>query len=52
MEIMSHNFNKEFGFAYADRLENICRVGEVLKVMADAGLIVIIAFIFLFHSER
>jgi bifunctional enzyme CysN/CysC len=40
------------GFTDADRVENIRRVGEVAKLMADAGLIVITAFISPFRSER
>jgi bifunctional enzyme CysN/CysC len=44
--------NKDLGFAEADRIENIRRVGEVAKLMADAGLIVITAFISPFRAER
>ena len=44
--------NKDLGFTDADRIENIRRVGEVAKLMTDAGLIVITAFISPFRSER
>lgn len=47
-----HGLNKDLGFADADRIENIRRVGEVAKLMTDAGLIVITAFISPFRSER
>jgi bifunctional enzyme CysN/CysC len=44
--------NKDLGFTDADRVENIRRVGEVAKLMTDAGLIVITAFISPFRAER
>ena len=47
-----HGLNKDLGFTDPDRIENIRRVGEVAKLMADAGLIVITAFISPFKSER
>ncbi|MCK9284198.1 MAG: sulfate adenylyltransferase subunit CysN [Rhodocyclaceae bacterium] len=47
-----HGLNKDLGFTDADRVENIRRVGEVCKLMADAGLIVITAFISPFTAER
>ncbi len=47
-----HGLNKDLGFTEADRIENIRRVGEVAKLMTDAGLIVITAFISPFKSER
>ena len=47
-----HGLNKDLGFTEADRIENIRRVGEVAKLMTDAGLIVITAFISPFRSER
>ncbi len=47
-----HGLNKDLGFTEADRVENIRRVAEVAKLMADAGLIVITAFISPFRSER
>ncbi len=47
-----HGLNKDLGFADADRVENIRRVGEVARLMTDAGLIVIAAFISPFRAER
>jgi bifunctional enzyme CysN/CysC len=47
-----HGLNKDLGFTDADRVENIRRVGEVAKLMADAGLIVLTAFISPFRAER
>ncbi|GGY96375.1 sulfate adenylyltransferase subunit CysN [Novosphingobium colocasiae] len=47
-----HGLNKDLGFTEADRIENIRRVGEVSKLMADAGLIVITAFISPFKADR
>ena len=47
-----HGLNKDLGFTETDRIENIRRVGEVAKLMTDAGLIVITAFISPFRSER
>ena len=47
-----HGLNKDLGFTEADRIENIRRIGEVSKLMIDAGLIVITAFISPFESER
>jgi len=47
-----HGMNKDLGFTEADRVENIRRVGEVAKLMTDAGLIVLTAFISPFRSER
>ena len=44
--------NKDLGFTNTDRVENIRRVGQVAKLMTDAGLIVIVAFISPFRSER
>lgn len=49
---LRHGLNKDLGFTDADRIENIRRVGEVAKLMTDAGLIVISAFISPFRSER
>jgi bifunctional enzyme CysN/CysC len=49
---MRHGLSKDLGFTEADRIENIRRVGEVTKLMADAGLIVITAFISPFRAER
>ena len=47
-----HGLNKDLGFTDADRVENIRRVGEVARLMTDAGLIVITAFISPFRAER
>ena len=47
-----HGLNKDLGFTDADRIENIRRVGEVAKLMSDAGLIVLTAFISPFRAER
>lgn len=47
-----HGLNKDLGFTQADRIENIRRVGEVAKLMTDAGLIVLTAFISPYRSER
>ena len=47
-----HGLNKDLGFTDADRVENIRRVGEVARLMTDAGLIVLTAFISPFRSER
>jgi bifunctional enzyme CysN/CysC len=47
-----HGLNKDLGFTAQDRVENIRRVAEVAKLMADAGLITIVSFISPFRSER
>jgi bifunctional enzyme CysN/CysC len=47
-----HGLNKDLGFTASDRAENIRRVAEVAKLMVDAGLIVIVAFISPFANER
>jgi bifunctional enzyme CysN/CysC len=47
-----HGLNKDLGFTDADRVENIRRVAEVARLMTDAGLIVIVAFISPFVRER
>ena len=47
-----HGLNKDLGFTEADRVENIRRVGEVSKLMVDAGLIVLVSFISPFRAER
>ncbi len=47
-----HGLNKDLGFTDVDRVENIRRVGEVSKLMADAGLITIVSFISPFRAER
>jgi bifunctional enzyme CysN/CysC len=47
-----HGLNRDLGFTDADRVENIRRVGEVARLMADAGLIVLVSFISPFRAER
>jgi bifunctional enzyme CysN/CysC len=47
-----HGLNKDLGFTDADRVENIRRVGEVAKLMTDAGLITLVSFISPFRAER
>ncbi len=47
-----HGLNRDLGFTDADRVENIRRVAEAAKLMADAGLIVLVSFISPFRSER
>jgi len=47
-----HGLNRDLGFTQADRVENIRRVGEVAKLMTDAGLIVLCSFISPFRAER
>jgi bifunctional enzyme CysN/CysC len=47
-----HGLNKDLGFTDVDRVENIRRIGEVAKLMTDAGLIVLTAFISPFRAER
>ena len=47
-----HGLNRDLGFTEADRVENIRRVAEVAKLMADAGLIVLVSFISPFRAER
>jgi bifunctional enzyme CysN/CysC len=47
-----HGLNKDLGFTDADRVENIRRVAEVARLMTDAGLIAIVAFISPFAQER
>ena len=42
----------DLGFSPADRAENIRRIGEVARIMADAGLVVIVAFISPFRADR
>ena len=49
---LRHGLNQDLGFSDADRVENIRRAGAVAKLMADAGLIVITAFISPFRAER
>lgn len=47
-----HGLNKDLGFTQTDRVENIRRVGEVARLMVDAGLIVLTSFISPFRAER
>lgn len=47
-----HGLNSDLGFSDQDRVENIRRVAEVAKLMADAGLIVIVSFISPFRADR
>ncbi len=47
-----HGLNKDLGFTEPDRVENIRRIGEVAKLMTDAGLIVLCSFISPFRAER
>jgi bifunctional enzyme CysN/CysC len=47
-----HGLNRDLGFTDTDRIENVRRVGEVARLMADAGLIVMTAFISPFRAER
>jgi len=47
-----HGLNKDLGFSPQDREENIRRIGEVAKLFADAGLIVLTAFISPYRSDR
>ena len=47
-----HGLNRDLGFTDADRVENIRRVTEVAKLMADAGLLVLVSFISPFRAER
>jgi bifunctional enzyme CysN/CysC len=47
-----HGLNRDLGFTDTDRVENIRRVAEVARLMADAGLIVLVSFISPFRSER
>jgi len=47
-----HGLNNDLGFTDADRIENIRRIGEVSKLMVDAGIVVMTSFISPFRSER
>ena len=49
---LRHGLNKDLGFTDADRVENIRRAGEVAKLFADAGLVVLCSFISPFRAER
>ena len=47
-----HGLNRDLGFTESDRVENIRRIGEVAKLMTDAGLVVLCSFISPFQAER
>jgi bifunctional enzyme CysN/CysC len=47
-----HGLNRDLGFTEADRVENIRRVGEVAKLMTEAGVIVLCSFISPYRAER
>lgn len=47
-----HGLSRDLGFTTADRVENIRRIGEVAKLMVDAGIVVLSAFISPFSAER
>lgn len=47
-----HGLNRDLGFTEADRVENIRRIGEVAKLMTEAGLVVLCSFISPFRAER
>jgi len=47
-----HGLNRDLGFTETDRVENIRRIGEVAKLMTDAGLVVLCSFISPFRAER
>lgn len=47
-----HGLNRDLGFSKEERIENIRRIGEVAALFADAGLIVITAFISPFRADR
>ena len=49
---LRRGLNRDLGFTEAERVENIRRVGEVAKLMVDAGLIVLVSFISPFRAER
>ncbi|HEU5112145.1 MAG TPA: adenylyl-sulfate kinase, partial [Acidimicrobiia bacterium] len=49
---LRHGLNADLGFGAADRSENVRRVGEVARLLADAGLIVLVPVISPFASDR
>jgi adenylylsulfate kinase len=49
---LRHGLNRDLGFSEADRTENIRRVGEVARLMVDAGLICVTAFISPYRADR
>ena len=51
-DIVRGGLCSDLGFSPNDRVENIRRIGEVARIMADAGLLVIVAFISPFRADR
>ena len=51
-DVLRRGLNSDLGFSDADRTENVRRVGEVARLMADAGLVVLVALISPFRSDR
>ena len=51
-DMVRQGLNRDLGFAVSDRVENIRRIAEVARLMVDAGLIVIVAFISPYRSDR
>jgi len=51
-DVIRNGLNKDLGFSEADRHENVRRIGEVSKLMSDAGLVVIVAFISPLQADR
>ena len=51
-DIVRGGLCSDLGFSPDDRVENIRRIGEVARIMADAGLLVIVAFISPFRADR
>ncbi len=47
-----HGLNRDLGFTDEDRIENLRRIGEVARLMTDAGLVVLVSFISPFRAER
>jgi adenylyl-sulfate kinase len=51
-DVLRSGLNSDLGFSDADRTENVRRVGEVARLMADAGLVVLVALISPFRADR
>ncbi len=51
-DVLRRGLNRDLGFSDADRSENVRRVGEVARLMADAGLLVLVALISPFRADR
>lgn len=51
-DFLRHGLNKDLSFSDEDRAENIRRVGEVAKLFVDAGIVVIVAFVSPFETDR